>query len=201
MEPWGERLKTYGLWGAASGLAFVCVYPTCNWLTSVRSHHYHVYLQGELDIPFRPEWIWVYLSMYLLFAAPPFYLDCGRMRRLGLQLVLTTLAAGVSFLMLPTTLGFPRTPPPGGPLHNLYAILFTIDKPHNLIPSLHVIWSTSIALAVADCAPRPQRLLVLSWAVLIALSTLLVHQHHLIDLGAAYLFVFLARKYTGVRKP
>jgi membrane-associated phospholipid phosphatase len=201
MEPLGQRLKTYGLWGTVSGVVFFAVYPTCNWLTSLRSHHYQVFLESELAIPFLPSWIWVYVSMYVLFMAPPFFLDCGRLSLLGKQLILTTLAAGASFLLVPSVLGFTRTAPPTGYLHGFYEGVFQIDKPHNLIPSLHVIWSTAIAWALADSATLPWRIFFLSWAVAIALSTLFVHQHHLIDLVVAFVFVMIARKYTGVKQP
>jgi membrane-associated phospholipid phosphatase len=201
MEPLGQRVKTYCFWGTVSGVVFFTVYPTCNWLTSLRSHHYEVFLKSELAIPFWPAWIWVYVSMYALFMAPPFFMECSQLRLLGKQLVWTTLAAGASFLLVPATLGFARVAPAEGYLHEVYQGIFQVDKPHNLIPSLHVIWSTAIAMSLADNATLPWRVLFLGWAVAIALSTLFVHQHHLIDLVVAFIFVMIARKYMGERKP
>ena len=188
MEPLGQRLKTYTLWSLASGLAFFTIYPTTNWITSLRSQHYRMYWNWELNIPFVPEWVWIYLSMYVLFLAPPFFLESPALARLGRQLILVTVAGGVTFLLLPATLGFERSLP-DGPLHQFYQRMFEVDPPHNLIPSLHVAWSTAIAMAVN----RPFFLL---WAAAIALSTLLIHQHHVLDLVVGYLFVILARKYT-----
>ena len=193
MEPLGQRLKTYTLWSVASGVVFFAIYPTTNWISSLRPHHYLLYGQWELSIPFVPEWIWIYLSMYLLFLAPPFFLESPVLSRLGKQLIVTTVAAGATFLLLPATLGFERSLPAGA-LHPLYQRMFEMDPPHNLVPSLHVIWSTAIAMALN----RPFFLL---WAAAIALSTLLIHQHQVIDLVVAYLFVVLARKYTGGTQP
>jgi membrane-associated phospholipid phosphatase len=193
VEPLPQRIKTYCFWGVVSGIVFFSVYPTCNWLTSLRSDPYQFYLQSELAVPFLPEWIWVYLSMYVLFLAPPFFLDCGGLARLGKQLITTTLAAGFTYLLVPATLGFERVAPENGFLRDFYLKIFEVDKPHNLIPSLHVIWSTALALAVVEKATPPWRLFFLGWAAAIALSTLFVHQHHVIDLVVAVVFVMVAR--------
>jgi membrane-associated phospholipid phosphatase len=193
VEPLPQRIKTYCFWGVASGIVFFSVYPTCNWLTSLRSHHYRAYHQSELAVPFWPDWIWVYVSMYVLFLAPPFFLNCGGLARLGKQLIVTTVAAGFTFLLLPATLGFERVAPQSAFLHDLYLQIFEVDKPHNLIPSLHVVWSTALALAIAEKATPPRRVFFLGWAAAIALSTLFVHQHHIVDLVVALLFVMVAR--------
>lgn len=197
-ESLGERIRTFCLWGAAAGLVFVLVYPSCNWITSQRAYHYRLYADWELKIPFWPEWVLVYLSMYLLFLVPPFFLTCAALRRLGLQLILTTLAAGATFLLVPATLGFTRVVPTGGPYQSLYQTMFALDATHNLVPSLHVTWSTAIAVAVADFASLPWRLFFFGWVGAIALSTLLVHQHHVIDVVVAYLFILIARKATSL---
>lgn len=195
VEPLGERLKTYTFWGIASGIVFFAVYPTCNWLTSLRDRHFHIYLESELAAPFWPEWIWVYLSMYLLFLAPPFFMNVARLRRLGKVLIFSTLAAGATFLLLPATLGFERVAPDSGFLRDFYLKIFEVDKPHNLVPSLHVIWSTAIALSLTDEAELWRKILFGGWATAIALSTLLVHQHHLIDLVTAICYVMICRVY------
>ncbi len=87
--------KTYGLWAFWVGIAFFSIYPTCNWLSSKHLHPITLYIELELNIPFVPEFIWVYLSMYILFIAPPFFLDIPRLKLLGKQLVLGTIISGV----------------------------------------------------------------------------------------------------------
>lgn len=201
MEPLSARLQTYALWGTASGVVFFSVYPTTNWITSLRGHHYLVCLPQELAIPFWPQWIWVYLSMYVLFAAPPFFLPCSQLRRLGRQLIGTTLAAGLSFLLVPTTLGFARVAPEEGFLHQFYERMFAVDRPHNLVPSLHVVWSGAIALALGERCSPAWRVVFYAWALAITLSTLLVHQHHLLDLVMAAIFIVVARKVTREENP
>jgi membrane-associated phospholipid phosphatase len=72
--------------------------------------------------------------------------------------------------------------------------VFSIDRPHNLVPSLHVIFSCAIALACADFASGALRIALLAWLVVIVASTLLVHQHHLLDLLVAFAIVYLLRR-------
>ena len=70
-----------------------------------------LYISLELQIPFVPEFVWAYLSLYLLFLIPPFFLTHQRMNVLGRQLIAATLFCGLVFLLLPTELGFERAIP------------------------------------------------------------------------------------------
>src|SRR5437660_6364389 len=85
--PDGERLRTYFLWSIWVGIAFFSVYPTMNWITSLRRGPLHLYVAAELGIPFIPQFIWAYLSMYVLFLMPPLFMPAARMPALGKQLI------------------------------------------------------------------------------------------------------------------
>jgi len=193
-----RRVWLYVSWAALTGVAFFAIYPTLNWLTSLRPHRFHLYLARELDIPFVPEFIWAYLSMYVLFLVPLFVLPAARMPALGTQLVAGTIASGVVFLLLPGELGFARVVPSDPLYASLYGGMFGIDRPHNLVPSLHVVWSSAIALACIDATGSLGRLLLYGWLALLVGSTVLVHQHHLLDVISALLLVLLLRRRYGV---
>ena len=135
--PDAGRLRTYALWASLAGVAFFAIYPTLNWLTSLRSHRFHLYLPTELSIPFVPQFIWAYLSMYALLLLPLFVLPTERMAALGKQLVAGTVASGAVFLLLPAELGFVRVIPSDPIYASIYASIFGVDRPHNLVPSLH----------------------------------------------------------------
>jgi membrane-associated phospholipid phosphatase len=63
-----------------------------------------------------------------------------------------------------------------------------VDLPHNLVPSLHVTFSALILFSLIDASVLFAAKLALSaWLILICLSTLLVHQHHLLDVAAGLL--------------
>ncbi len=183
--------KTYGYWAFWVGVAFFSVYPLCNWLTSQREDVYRLYWDAELAIPFVPEFFWFYMSLYLLFLLPPFYLGVSQLVLLGKRIIAGTLISGLLFLLLPSRLGFERIAPEGL-YRELFSNLFALDMPHNMAPSLHIVYSAFILLAVYGSSQRKTvRVSVLAWLVLIALSTLMVHQHHLIDILSAFIIVLL----------
>jgi hypothetical protein len=188
---------TYGLWSLGAGIAFFSVYPAMNWLTTKRSHTYRCYFDWELDTPFVPHLIWAYLSMYVLFLTPPLFMDTPALRALGKQVIWATLVSGLMFLLFPATLGFSRVAPADPSMAGVYRTIFALDPPHNLVPSLHVVWSAAIALAVRDCTGRWGRRFFSVWLGLIAVSTLLVHQHHIADVVVALALVAVARKIFG----
>ena len=187
--------KTYAFWAMWVGVAFFSVYPTCNWLTSLRGEYFSLYFAAELNVPFVPEFLVVYLSMYVLFAMPPVFLQVAELTALGKQLIAGTLLSGLVFMLLPARLGFDRQVPESEFFGPLYSTMFAVDMPHNMVPSLHVIFSALILLALADATTSERyRLLWYGWLIVICTSTLLVHQHHLIDVVAGLALVFWLRQ-------
>ena len=191
-----EIWKTYGYWAFWVGVAFFSVYPTCNWLTSQRNVTYPLYVDMELSIPLIPEFFWLYMSMYALFLLPPFFLNTAQLKILGKQLIMATIASGIIFLLIPTELGFERIEPIDHFYSSLYAQLFTIDLPHNLVPSLHIVFSAIIVFALLEGMENiAARIVIWLWLILLCLSTLLVHQHHLLDVITGLLIAALFRIY------
>lgn len=188
--------KTYGIWAFWASVSFVLVYPTCNWLTAKRTSAYSLYTEPELAIPFIPGFFWVYMSLYLLFIVPPFYLGVSQLQRLGKQIITGTIFSGLTFLVFPAELGFERIAPSNEFYANIYSNLFYLDQPHNLVPSLHIIYSALIIFSVLDNINiYYKKVFWWGWLILMCLSTLLVHQHHLIDVLTGLLVALLLRKY------
>ena len=192
--PDGARIRGYLQWSGWVGLAFLSVYPTLNWITSLRPQPLHLYVAGELAVPFVPEMIWVYVSMYALFLMPLLFVPAAHMPALGKQLIAGTLVSGFLFLLLPAELGFARELPTNPPYAGIYAALFDVDRPHNLVPSLHVVFTVAIGLACAGAAQPLARACLVTWIATVVASTLLVHQHHVLDVAAALTLVFLLRR-------
>jgi membrane-associated phospholipid phosphatase len=191
--------RTYFYWLFWISVAFFTVYPTCNWVTNQRADVLGLYLSAELDIPFVPQFVWAYLSLYLLFLIPPFFLSHERMNDLGRQLIAVTLFCGLVFLLLPTQLGFERTVPADPFYSALFSNLFAIDLPHNMVPSLHVAFSSLILFTLLnDSRSALGKTIFGAWLVLICASTIFVHQHHLLDVATGLLvamfFYRVARK-------
>lgn len=177
---------------------FFTVYPLCNWLTAKRGTTFSLYIESELSIPFIPEFVWAYLSLYLLFIIPPFFLNPARMDVLGKQLVAATIFCGVIFLLLPARLGFERTVPDDPFYRSIFANMFAVDLPHNMVPSLHVTFSSLILLSLYRAQQADLAKITLgAWLVLICASTVLVHQHHLLDVVTGLLVTATFIRFIG----
>lgn len=192
-ESLSARFRVFSLWGSLVGVAFFSVYPTMNWWSSLQPQHHQFYLPDELHLPFIPEFIWLYLSMYVLFLTPPFALCTAELKRLARELISATIFAGVVFMLFPARLGFVRTLPNDEFYRALFLGLFSVDHPFNLVPSLHVVYSTAICLAVFSRAKNPLRFCLLIWLLLLTVSTILVHQHHLLDVITGGLLALFMR--------
>ena len=183
--------KTYGYWAFWVGIVFFSVYPLCNWLSAHRVKVYHLYVNSELSIPFDPNFIWFYMSLYLLFLLPPFFLNISQLTLLGKRIILGTLISGGVFLLFPSQLGFERVIP-HGVYGEMFSAIFSLDLPHNMAPSLHVLYSAFILLTVFESSSHQSiRILMVIWLVLIIISTVLVHQHHIFDSISALAILFL----------
>ncbi len=192
--------KIFGYWVFWISVLFFTVYPLCNWLTSQRENLYHIYLESELSIPFIPQFVWVYLSLYLTFILPPFFLNEGQLVKLGKELVIGTVLSGVVFLIFPSVLGFERVVPEGD-YQVFFENIFMLDLPHNMVPSLHIVYSGFILLSVYQAVSQTWiKAFVLLWFVLICVSTLLVHQHHIADVLLGSFIVLLLNYYIKEKK-
>jgi len=180
--PTPSRLAA-GLAGALRvSLAFFPVYLGCAAVTAARVSHWHPYAEWELRIPFVPLMVLPYLSMFLLFLAPPFQLDEPELRALATRLIVASLLGGMVFLALPAQMGFvPRTD--AGIWQGIYSGIYRIDGPFNTVPSFHVIYTTSILLAMIEVATPALRRTYLAWLVVVCASTVLTHRHHLLDVA------------------
>jgi membrane-associated phospholipid phosphatase len=200
LTPLIGRLATFTWWGSLVGIAFFVVYPTTNWLASLRNEHYSLYVVGELSMPFVPEFVWFYFSMYGLFLLPPFLLNPEELKRLAKELILATGVAGLVFVAFPARLGFARTLPEDELYRAIFEGLFTVDHPFNLVPSLHVVYTTAIGLAVVFHIRSGTRVLLCCWWGAIVSSTVLVHQHHLLDVVTGVALAVFMHSFMGGRK-
>lgn len=182
---------------------FAVVYGGCNWLTAHRSHIGHYYLAWELQIPFMPNMIWLYHSILLLFLVPMLVFKRAQVTALGRAFASVTLLGGLCFLLFPGVAGFTRPDYSGesGLLALAFRLLYDADNVHNVMPSLHVAYCTLVTLSLLSCLRGPVRGLFWLWLLAIMTSTVLVHQHHLIDLPTGMLLGYfgflLFRRWSG----
>jgi membrane-associated phospholipid phosphatase len=179
--PGWRQIGYFVLLAGAVALWFVFIYGGANFLTG--QHHYRVrlYLDAELTIPFVPQAVLGYMSIYLTFSMAPFVLRTRReLRALARTLAVVILIAGVCFVIVPAEIVFPA-PSEMGMWTGLVRFAKEVALPYNLAPSLHVAMSVVCITIYAGRAGLLGRCLFSCWAVAIGLSTLLLHQHYVLD--------------------
>ena len=97
-------------------------------------------------------------------------------------MTLAILVVGRCFLTMPLRCTFPL-PQPAGWTGAIFRTLHSFDRPYNLFPSLHIsIWMILSGVYHRHTAGHV-RWLTHAWFILIAVSTVLTHQHHVIDVA------------------
>ncbi|MDR2366224.1 MAG: phosphatase PAP2 family protein [Zoogloeaceae bacterium] len=199
LAPWQARLKTFAIWWTGIALVFYSVYPLAYWLASQRTRFYRPFLAAELRIPFVQEWFWAYMSIYVLAILPPFFLNPPELRRLARAFMAAILVAGLCFVAFPAPVGYARALPSGEPYHTLFRVIFHFDGPLNSVPSLHVCCAALFLLALGRRSSPFLRVMWAAWFFLIVCSTMLVHQHHVLDIVAGIALALLMH-YCSRRK-
>ncbi len=168
---------------AALSLLFVVVYGGCNALASQRADLGKCFFDWELRVPFVPALIVPYMSIDLFFFASFFLCgDATELRAHARRTAAAILVAGAAFLAFPLTSGYPH-PVVSGWSGSLFGLLWSFDKPHNLVPSLHVALASLLWPVYARHTRGGLRLLVHAWFSLIVVSPLFTWQHHLLDVA------------------
>lgn len=168
-------------------LLFYFCYLGANSYAAAAQKKYLFYLELEKNIPFLPEFILIYFSLNLLMTMPLFYFETRQILSFCFQLILATLIACLCFILFPGELGFVRQLPKGA-FQEIYATLFKIDKPHNLAPSLHIVYTY---LTIFNLALVSKKRLWHLWGVLMCFSVILTHQHHIFDILTGWTLAFM----------
>lgn len=139
-------------------------------------------------IPFRPEWIIIYyvsfvfwiVSAVLILAESREYA-----RRTAASYVLAMVMCGAIFLLYPTTITRP-VPVGSGFFPSCVRMLYRIDSPENLFPSLHVLVTYFCLRAAKGCRLFPKWFFPAGsvFLILVCLSILFLKQHVIDDIPA-----------------
>jgi membrane-associated phospholipid phosphatase len=189
---WPHLRRFVGLWALVCA-EFVIVFVGADFITANHSWRLALYADAELAIPLVPEMVIPYSSVYLVFALVPFVLR----KRSELDAVAAALArviafAGLGFLLLPAELAYAPAAQELAESGTVGAQRWAmwldfadrVNLDYNLIPSLHVALFLACAGVFYARARGSVRALLAAWSVAIAASTVLTHQHHLVDVVA-----------------
>ena len=142
-------------------------------------------------IPFRPEWIVIYVLSFASWLVTFFLLFRQRKEhvyRNSAAYLLTLLITFACFMLIPAELTRPEVPGTGF-FPWLTRLVYACDPPNNLCPSLHVICSYYCWRCLYDTEgiPRWYRRFNLVFLLLVCCSILFVKQHVIVDIPAAVL--------------
>jgi hypothetical protein len=186
---WPHLRHFFVLWAAVT-IEFVIVFFGADFVTAHRPERLHAFLPFELSIPLIPSMVIAYMSIYLIWIPAPFVLHKRhQVNRLGLALALVILVSGIGFLAFPAELGFPPMsddlaqldPGAANRWGSWLRLADRLNLDYDLIPSLHAALFVTTAGAYAHQAGRVGRVVLGLWAAAVVASTVLTHQHHLID--------------------
>lgn len=195
-RPSREEFYLYLTLSLLLDLLFVAIYGGSNWLNSLRHEHFSFYAPWELGIPLVPAMIYPYLSIGLLFLLPLAVLNSAQMVVLAKRMALAIIIAGIIFIVFPTELGFQR-PQELGTAYKEFYLIHVLDRPYNLFPSLHITLSSVVLVMLLTYAAAWSRPILLIWWLILCLSVVLVHQHHLADIAGGLLLAWAVQSFVS----
>ena len=145
----------------------------------------------DAQIPFRPEWISIYVLSFASWAITFFLLFRQRKEHVyrNSAAYLLTLGLTVSaFLLMPAQMERPEVP--GRDFFSwLTRFIYWVDQPNNLCPSLHVVCSYYCWRAIWDTEGIPlwYRRFNFVFLLLVCACILFVKQHVIVDIPAGVL--------------
>lgn len=155
---------------------------------------FDLHLAFESQIPLSPSWVFVYYAYFFYFLLPILYLrSVSLLGRFIVAVAFVQLIAFACFLILPARMDRPN----GFALDSFstwgLALVYYLDKPHNLCPSLHLANAVLVSLTAYHLNRAVGRPFVIG-TTLIAVSTLFTKQHYLADVATG-----IALGYAGYR--
>lgn len=194
-----ERDQVGGVAGLT--LAFVAVFMTCYGGASALSAYVpwrvHVDFPFEQCIPFVPAASWAYLSMNLLVGLTPFALRRTReLWPLFSVLCAQTVFAALCFMLVPVETRFGVREVVGAHAGG-FALADLMNLERNFLPSLHVSFAVTASMAIGSRTSALGKLLFGGWAAAIAVSTMLIHEHHVVDVLAGGVLAWTTWHHLG----
>ncbi len=166
---------------------FYGIYGLTDYLTQLHEHRIPIYFDWELRTPMITSMSLVYISISpLLMLAPLVIRDIIWFKLMFKVMVIETLIAAVFFILLPIKNVYPDIAA-SGTFTQVFELADAVNLTHNELPSLHVAFAFTVAYFYGHNRKLLGKMLLWFWAGLLALSTLLTHQHYLLSVTAGML--------------
>ncbi len=169
-----------------------------------RTYYHPMYHPLDDLIPFHEAFLIPYVFWYFFMAGSIIYAlgtDTRAFRRQGWFMIFTFGTASVIYLLYPTCQQLrPSVFPRDNALTHMVQLLYWIDTPTNVCPSLHVCGSIGSALGLTDTrrfGTTGWKIVIWVITALIILSTMFLKQHSVVDVfwglvlsAAAYILAY-----------
>jgi membrane-associated phospholipid phosphatase len=164
---------------AASYLVFLAIYvPVNRW--SVGRDARVLFLPGEEELPFLPEFEWLYVLTYVMPLLVPWTVpDVRRLLQSGVAFGIILTVACATYLVFPVYLERPAIT--GHSLAERLLALEYMDPSYNHFPSLHVAWTWLVFLTCRHGLGARGSAVLLGLSLAISASTVFVKQHYVVD--------------------
>lgn len=180
---WPERdcWNAFFLYTTQLTILWIVVYGGTCYITSLHQFRMPLHLDADLRMPFVPGAAVIYLSLFPMLWLSPFVLRTrAQLKSFCRSLQLIFLICGAGFLLFPSE-EVRRYEFTSGISGQVFEFADWINLSYNNLPSLHVGLAVLCASVYSRSAPFRIAFWLWAWAAAIWISTLLTHQHYLID--------------------
>lgn len=182
LDPW---VKLYSIIPLITAFSFNMIVYFVTMRLCKDWYHYDLTLDFDRQVPFVPEWIYVYLICYLFWVVN--YIMSARFGKERFYRFITAdlssrVVCLLFYLLLPTTNVRPEVIG-SGLAEEAVRWLYATDLPTNLFPSIHclVSWFCYIAIRGRKEIPRWYRAFSCLFALAVVASTQFTKQHYIVD--------------------
>lgn len=145
------------------------------------------------------QWFFIPYAMWFVMIAGSLLLllltDMTALKRMVKCLMVTVISVYPVFIFFPTRMPLrPYTVSGAGILSRIINLMFSIDEPCNVFPSLHVVWAVAAMFALwrtKHFSSKAGKLLLLAVTFMISVSTFMIKQHSVLDVIGAVPFCWL----------
>ncbi len=165
---------------------FVPIYYGMDIFTSNRSHIYKFYFNWEKNLPYISGFYIVYYSVFILPVISFFLINnTGRLYNFTANIIFAIIFSAIIYYFFPSQIGYNNHG-----YDEIKDVSEVVTGKYNLLPSLHVLLVLLYLREFNMILKNKYLYLTVIYFILVILSTLFTHQHHIVDVFASLLVGF-----------
>jgi membrane-associated phospholipid phosphatase len=178
-------------------LFFLLAYGGASYISGHIPWRFELPVIFEHLVPFVPLASIVYLSLMAMLMLSLFIMRRSEeLILLFSVLIVETVIAAIFFILFPVETAFPERNAQGV-VGAIFDFADFLNMQRNFFPSLHVCFALTAALYYAEKTQFLVRSIFFIWALAISISTVLIHEHYIVDVFAGWIFALVCWKIVG----